>query len=507
MDIACSKLARRLSLQAAAIVVAALLLAGIGAAQIAHADESDTYTSAKMVYRNTYLGGSGALWNVASGPKTITPPNAANDYTATYEYFVTYTKLDYPGYTTTAVQPNFLFMYNIFSTTSSTPSGDPDHNFGTGLSFDGGMGAFLMPDIVTDTFGTNYDTAGLTTAITMESDDGVVLERATSAELGLPLVDSLGVPADTYGPVAAANIPKVVNTPNTEVPYFTLDFTKQDVYVVKVTVRQQVPAAIVDAGQFSVGYVYNSRSRTSFSQDIDFSILNPRDQAVYRGEEALFASDVSAVWQDGSEFDKAEYVGQFQYSLDEGATWTDVGNPDDLTLSVEGVPDLNGALYRYAVYVGYLDDTVFSAAARLTVLSHAVYFDANTADQVENMPSPLSNLVPGDSVVQPDATPSRIGYRFEGWNTSPVGTGQSFAAALAQGMPDSDLTFYAQWVPGDPDAAGTAGSATTGKASLFRGPASSVANTGDSPLALLPIMGVAIACAAFLTRAWVIRRK
>ncbi len=507
MDIVRSKLARRLSLQAAAIVVAALLLAGIGAAQIAHADESDTYTSAKMVYRNTYLGGSGALWNVASGPKTITPPNAANDYTATYEYFVTYTKLDYPGYTTTAVQPNFLFMYNIFSTTSSTPSGDPDHNFGTGLSFDGGMGAFLMPDTVSDTFGTNYDTTGLTTAITMESDDGVVLEQATSADLGLPLVDSMGVPADTYGPVAAASIPKVINTPDTEVPYFTLDFTKQDVYVVKVTVRQQVPAAIVDAGQFSAGYVYNSRSRTSFSQDIDFSILNPRDQTVYRGEQASFASDVSAVWQDGSDFDKAEYIGRFQCSVDGGVTWADVGNPNDLMLSVDGASDLNGALYRYAVSVGYLDDTVYSAAARLTVLSHAVYFDANTSDRVENMPSPLSDLVPGDSVAQPEAVPSRSGYRFEGWNTAPTGGGQSFAAAFVQGMPDSDLTFYAQWAPGDPDVAGTVGSTGTGKASLFRGSASSVANTGDSSLALLPIIGAAIACATFLARAWVIRRK
>ncbi len=71
-------------------------------------------------------------------------------------------------------------------------------------------------------------------------------------------------------------------------------------------------------------------------------------------------------------------------------------------------------------------------------------FDPNTTDPVENLPEDIS-YAPGDTVTIPNQIPTRDGYNFVKWNTSPDGTGTSYQPGDSFTASEGNLTLYAQW--------------------------------------------------------------
>ncbi len=83
--------------------------------------------------------------------------------------------------------------------------------------------------------------------------------------------------------------------------------------------------------------------------------------------------------------------------------------------------------------------------AKWTPNKYNLTFNKNTTDGTTGaVPSP-QNLDFGTSYTIPVATISRAGWLFVGWNTTPAGTGTSYAANSSFTVPASSTTLYAVW--------------------------------------------------------------
>ena len=79
--------------------------------------------------------------------------------------------------------------------------------------------------------------------------------------------------------------------------------------------------------------------------------------------------------------------------------------------------------------------------AQWLVSDYEVTFDINGGDSE----IPVSQMVAyGDLVQEPGIQPTKIGYRFNGWNTAVDGSGDIWDF-MTSTMPSSDMTLYAKW--------------------------------------------------------------
>ena len=77
--------------------------------------------------------------------------------------------------------------------------------------------------------------------------------------------------------------------------------------------------------------------------------------------------------------------------------------------------------------------------------AYVVTWDANGGMFPSQVSSTTMKVNPGSAVSDP-GVPTRVGYTFQGWNTSANGTGQSVAASgSAASRPTANATYYAQW--------------------------------------------------------------
>lgn len=93
-------------------------------------------------------------------------------------------------------------------------------------------------------------------------------------------------------------------------------------------------------------------------------------------------------------------------------------------------------------FIGPAQDSILYA--QWTQNQNNLNFDPNTTDPVENLPENIS-YAPGDTVTIPNQIPTRDGYNFVEWNTSPDGTGTSYQPGDSFTTSEGDLTLYAQW--------------------------------------------------------------
>ena len=79
---------------------------------------------------------------------------------------------------------------------------------------------------------------------------------------------------------------------------------------------------------------------------------------------------------------------------------------------------------------------------------YAITYDANTTDNVSNMPGPTYKSQVANSVTIPESTwdVERRGYTFIGWNTEPKGDGTFYRPGTETDCGNADLKLYAQWV-------------------------------------------------------------
>ena len=81
------------------------------------------------------------------------------------------------------------------------------------------------------------------------------------------------------------------------------------------------------------------------------------------------------------------------------------------------------------------------------IQTYTVTYNANTSDSVSGMPDPstISNIAAGSSHTISDATPTRVGYIFDGWSTV---SGDNNASGKVTGSitVNSDVPLYAIWV-------------------------------------------------------------
>lgn len=89
--------------------------------------------------------------------------------------------------------------------------------------------------------------------------------------------------------------------------------------------------------------------------------------------------------------------------------------------------------------VGTTGDIVLTAAWEKVFL----LFDGN-AHCVTNMPEAI-NVEPGETIPIPSTIPSRSCYCFAGWNTSPSGTGASYAPGGVITVENGSIELFAQW--------------------------------------------------------------
>ena len=99
-------------------------------------------------------------------------------------------------------------------------------------------------------------------------------------------------------------------------------------------------------------------------------------------------------------------------------------------------------------YSGYVATSTISIPVSVPALDkYTVTFNANTTDAVENMPSSVSKYY-GYSVAIPANVPTRSGFAFQGWATSPTGSvayrpSNTYSA-------NANATLYAVWGAVDP---------------------------------------------------------
>lgn len=89
----------------------------------------------------------------------------------------------------------------------------------------------------------------------------------------------------------------------------------------------------------------------------------------------------------------------------------------------------------------YQDTTLY---AQWSQNQNYLSFNPNTTDDVKDLPANIS-YIPGDTINIPSQIPSREGYDFIGWNTSPDGTGTLYNPGDSLIAPENNLTLYAQW--------------------------------------------------------------
>ena len=106
-------------------------------------------------------------------------------------------------------------------------------------------------------------------------------------------------------------------------------------------------------------------------------------------------------------------------------------------------PDGSGALY-------YPGDSFLMPNGDVTLYAQwqpnpvELIYDPNTADPVQNLPLAESYL-PGEVATISEQIPTRAGYTFAGWNTSPDGSGTVYQPGDTLVVPEDGLTLYAQW--------------------------------------------------------------
>lgn len=112
----------------------------------------------------------------------------------------------------------------------------------------------------------------------------------------------------------------------------------------------------------------------------------------------------------------------------------------------------NISVYLYIrhekTYSGYVATSTISTTVSIPARPlYTVSFNANTTDAVSNMPSSVSKYY-GYSVAIPSNTPTREGFAFQGWATSPTG-GVSYRPSQTYSA-DASATLYAKWGATDP---------------------------------------------------------
>lgn len=124
----------------------------------------------------------------------------------------------------------------------------------------------------------------------------------------------------------------------------------------------------------------------------------------------------------------------------------------DLTLQ-EGTPTRTGYLFKYwttekngggAVYYPkgtYSIDSGVTLYAQWEIIKNSITYYGN-ADNATNVPGWVNKNY-GDSITIA-AGPTRLGYKFTGWNTKSDGKGTSYAAGATYSK-NEDLILYAQW--------------------------------------------------------------
>ncbi len=104
-----------------------------------------------------------------------------------------------------------------------------------------------------------------------------------------------------------------------------------------------------------------------------------------------------------------------------------------------GTSYADGASYSFSADIGlYAQWLVIPVVHSVTFFENASATDSITSVQAESSPQSLTLLQ--------DLNPSlsNVGYTFEGWNTSPNGSGTTYADGAAFQF-NSDLGLYAQW--------------------------------------------------------------
>lgn len=139
----------------------------------------------------------------------------------------------------------------------------------------------------------------------------------------------------------------------------------------------------------------------------------------------------------------------YQYSIDDGASWTDVltGNtPYTFDGLDSGTEKTIKVIARDNVD---LESTPFDQNAS-TIASYTISFEKNLDRDVLNMPTESLEKLQNENIVLPTETPTAIGYTFLGWSTNNDSTDPEFKKAdLENGQGvftiDAELPLYAIW--------------------------------------------------------------
>jgi len=78
---------------------------------------------------------------------------------------------------------------------------------------------------------------------------------------------------------------------------------------------------------------------------------------------------------------------------------------------------------------------------------YAVNYNENGGAWDEDPQPAAAYYLEDDTVTVAEAEPIRDGYRFNGWNTAPDGSGTDYEAEDSFTMPPGDVTLYARWTP------------------------------------------------------------
>ena len=122
-------------------------------------------------------------------------------------------------------------------------------------------------------------------------------------------------------------------------------------------------------------------------------------------------------------------------------TWIEVDEPGTYHVVVYGTNVQGTESYDKSTRLqGERDVTVANG--------YTISFDANTTDNVSNMPGTTYKSQVANSVTIPESTwnVKRKGYTFLGWNTEPNGDGTYYRPGTETDSPNADITLYAQWV-------------------------------------------------------------
>ena len=165
--------------------------------------------------------------------------------------------------------------------------------------------------------------------------------------------------------------------------------------------------------------------------------------------------------------------------------------PPGLTLDaskgvISGAPIATGTNH-FTVQIKDMDGNTATQSLSITVNAVPTYivtYNGNGATG-GTVPTDRNTYTEGSSVTVLGNTGNlaKTGYTFAGWNTSPDGSGTSYAAGSPVTMRTSDVTLYAQWRANSSggSSGGFSGGGTGGGSGSTGGNTSSGSNTNTSP--------------------------